>query len=375
MNLSEKTKINLTSGAFLIGIILILLLVGEIIVPFILAIFIAYLLNPFILKIKKWIKNRNLAVTSFLLICTLFFLGVLFFLGGHIVKDTNRLVSSVNIFVDKYDKEVNDTKENVSNFLYEIYESETIQSKITISDTISIEENKEDLLTSLESVYSFFLDNSETQVDKINQSDQKPWSWFYILIYTILYTVIILYTYDYFQETYTKYFDRNKPNRSDNIWQKFNEVFMKYFKQRTKVVLINIIIFIVSFSVINLPGAIVIGVISGLLTYASQFHYFSLPMTIVGCWVLSIEHDYSFFLFFGIVLLIYVLVSILEETLFLSKIMNSVNGMNSAVTILAFALSIHIFGSFVGTVVALPLTQLILILLDRHLLHLKKQSQ
>ena len=182
MNLSEKTKINLTSGAFLIGIILILLLVGEIIVPFILAIFIAYLLNPFILKIKKWIKNRNLAVTSFLLICTLFFLGVLFFLGGHIVKDTNRLVSSVNIFVDKYDKEVNDTKENVSNFLYEIYESETIQSKITISDTLSIEENKEDLLTSLESVYSFFLDNSETQVDKINQSDHKPWSWFYILI-------------------------------------------------------------------------------------------------------------------------------------------------------------------------------------------------
>ncbi len=192
-----------------------------------------------------------------------------------------------------------------------------------------------------------------------------------MLIYTILYTLMILYTYTYFENKYIKYFVTNKHTKKDSygIWQDFKLVFLNYFRQRAKVVLISMLIFISAFSLINLPGAIIIGIIAGILCYASHFHFLTLPLTAVGCWVLSMEHDLSFFLFFGIILIVYILVSILEETIFFDKIMKSVNGMNPAIMILAFALWCYIFGGFIGTIIALPLTQLILIYIDRLLLH------
>jgi predicted PurR-regulated permease PerM len=97
-----------------------------------------------------------------------------------------------------------------------------------------------------------------------------------------------------------------------------------------------------------------------------------LPVTAIGCWVLSVETNVHFLVFFGIVLVIYILVSVLEEMIFFPKIMKSVSGMNAAVMILAFSLWIYLLGSFVGTVLALPITQLILIYMDRILIHPKE---
>ena len=78
-------------------------------------------------------------------------------------------------------------------------------------------------------------------------------------------------------------------------------------------------------------------------------------------------------LFFGIVLGVYALVSALEETVFFNRIMKSVSGMNPAITILAFSFWVYVLGGFVGTILALPLTQLVLIYLDRILEHQKEQ--
>ena len=198
-----------------------------------------------------------------------------------------------------------------------------------------------------------------------------------MLIYTALYSVVILYTYDYFEEKQNKYFEKNKRNNDklDGVWQDFKTVFLKYFRQRTKVVMISICIFILAFSLMDLPGAIIIGIIAGILTYAAHFHYFSLPLVGIGCWMLSIENNTNFFLFFGIVLAVYVLISLLEETVFFNKIMQSVSGMNPAITILSFVLWIYLFGGFTGTIIALPLTQLILIYIDRIMLFSKEKTK
>ncbi len=111
------------------------------------------------------------------------------------------------------------------------------------------------------------------------------------------------------------------------------------------------------------------------MTYAAHFHYLTLPITGIGCWILSIEHDTNFFLFFGILAAIYILISILEETVFFNRIMKSVNGMNPAIMILSFTLWIFVFGGFAGTIIALPLTQLIMIYMDRLMLYSKEKRK
>ncbi len=368
MKLTEKNKLYLIGIVSLITILFLLLWIGEIILPFVFALLIAYLLNPVILKIQKKIKNRYLAISSFLIVTTLVFVGIIFFFGGHIIKDTKRLVNSVEIFTQEHEPQIKNIKNSVINFVDQTYNNETVQTQIESSAT---KENEEKLMTTLKSVYSFFENPTKTN----DVSDSKPWSPIYMFFFTLIYAVFILFSYDYFENKYDKYFSNRKPvNKNlEGILSDFKVTFLNYFTQRTKVVLINMIILISAFSIMDLPGAIIIGIITGLLSYASQYHYFSLPLVGIGCWILSIENGSNFFIYFGIILIVFILISVLEETLYFEKIMKSVKGMNSAIMLLSFTLWIFVFGGFTGTIIALPLTQLILIYMDRLLLYSKQK--
>lgn len=337
MTFTEKNKAYIVGALILVAVVALLLLVGEIVLPFVFALFLAYLLNPVILKVQKRIKNRSLAVTSLLLATSLLFLGIVVFFGGHIVKDTKRLVYSVENFTQQNEQNIKEIKGSLETFVDDVYNHEIVKEQLQSSDTLTSDEKKEGLMSALESVYSFFDSPSEV---KEEQPAAKPWSTFSMLTYTLLYTIFILYSFGYFEGKYLKYFGEAKPTNKilDATWRDFNLVFISYFKQRAKVVLLNIVIFIIAFSFMDLPGAIIIGIISGLLTYASHFQYLSLPLVAIGCWVLSIENDHSFFLYFGISAAIYILVSVLEETVYFDKVMKSVNGMNPAVMLLAFTL-------------------------------------
>ena len=369
MTLSKKNKTYLIGGLSLVVFLLLLSYLGEIILPFVFALFIAYLLNPTILSIQKKVKSKSLAVTIFLVGITTLLAGGLVFFGNQIVNDSKRFVSAVEIFVDRNEDQINELKTNALGLVEDVYDSELVQNQIatTTSDSTKTEDVEKTLKSAFESVYSL-ISPSET---KPTEPQKESWSWLYMLVYTIIYTVIILYTYDYFEEKYEKYFG-NKKRVNDNlldIWNDFKKVFLDYFRQRTKVVLLSTLIFILAFSLIDLPGAIIIGIISGILTYASQFHYFSLPLVGIGSWVLSVQNDTSFFIYFGILLAVYILVSILEETVFFTKIMKSVSGMNPAIVFLSFSLWVYVFGGFTGTIIALPLTQLIMIYADRLILY------
>ena len=113
MSLSEKVKAYLIGGFSLGAILLLLQWVGEIILPFVFALFVAYLLNPLILKIQTKIKNRNLAITSFFFGTTLLVVGTIFFLAGHITNDAKRFVTAVEIFEDENEQQIKDIKNSV----------------------------------------------------------------------------------------------------------------------------------------------------------------------------------------------------------------------------------------------------------------------
>jgi predicted PurR-regulated permease PerM len=366
MTLTDKNKAYLIGGLSLAVLVSLILLVGEIVLPFVFAIFIAYLINPLILKIQKKIKNRAVALTSFFIVVTLLFFGGIFFFGGHVIKDTKRLVNAVEVFIGDNEDQINYIKESLGGFVDDVYYDERVQEQINSSDTLTAEEQQESIISTLGSVYSFL----ESPEEQNNDPEKKPWSALNMLLYTLIYTAFILYTYDYFEEKYAKYFKGKKTsNKSvEGIWRDFKMVFMSYFKQRAWVVLINMGILITTFSIMDLPGAIIIGVLTAILSYASHFHYLSLPIGAIGCWVLSVENESSFLLYFGILLMAFILVSVLEETIYFDKIMKSVNGMNPAIMMLSFALWIYVFGGLVGTIIALPLTELILIYLGKMIL-------
>ena len=88
-----------------------------------------------------------------------------------------------------------------------------------------------------------------------------------------------------------------------------------------------------------------------------------LPLSI-GCLVLSIENEQSFFLYFGIIVGVFMLASVLEEVVLNPKIMEYNIGMNPVIMVLALSIWGYILG-WVGVVIAIPLTSLLIIYFKR----------
>ncbi len=393
MNLSHKNKVYLLGTATALAICLIIWSLGEIILPFIFGVFIAYLLNPVVLKIQAKIKKRSLAVTTLLTTIAIITLSTTVLFGGHIIHDAKRLVRAVNSFGVQNKSQINGVKNSLTAFFQDVQKNETVKSllqdqktkkndlqnnlKNNLKNTLQNDLKKEDLSGAIKSVYSFFSSPEEEKKEKNNSTNSSSWSPLFMTCYSFLYAAFILYSFGYF-ETQINRFMRSNTLQNETlkgIWEDYKVVFIQYFKQRIKVVVINLVIALAAFSMMDLPGAVIVGILTAMLSSAAHFHYLSLPLSLIGCWVLSIENDVNFLVYLGVLLIPYILISILEELVYFDKIMKSVNAMNPAITMFSFTLWIYVFGGFIGTIIALPLTRLIMIYMDRVLIYSVKQNK
>jgi predicted PurR-regulated permease PerM len=205
------------------------------------------------------------------------------------------------------------------------------------------------------------------------KQSKKGINWFVLVLYAMGYFIYIIYGYTYFERKFEKYFggERAENNVISDFLHDFQSAFLVYFKQRSKIVLIASAFFITAFLIIGIPGAIIAGLIAGLLCYIPHFHYLALLPLALSCWAVSIEKDGSFMLYFGLVILTFIILSIVEELILFPKIMKGVSAMNPSIMLISLAVWSHVFGT-VGLLIALPLTTVLLIYLDRILLKRKE---
>lgn len=132
-----------------------------------------------------------------------------------------------------------------------------------------------------------------------------------------------------------------------------------YFRGQALIALIVGVLFVIGFSIIKLPLAIVLGLLIGLLTLVPYLKVLALiPCAVMGL-LQSVETGQSF----GSVLLgiaiVFAIVQVIEDMLLTPKIMGRVTGLNPAVILL----SLSVWGSLmgmVGMIIALPMTTLII---------------
>jgi predicted PurR-regulated permease PerM len=359
---------------------------GAIILPFLIGIFGASLANSIVVKIQKKVPNRNLSVTLFLLGAVVLLLGSGWLFGSQLVNDSRRLNNAFVTFLDDNNQEIDETSKTIKSYIEKIYPSKKTNNGIDYDfnldslrlnsvkrsalniDSLNIDSNK--LSESLSSITSFFTSNDE---EKANTSTL---SWFLTLLYSTGYFIYTLYTFTYFEDRFNKYFGAEKKSNSqlDSIIHDFQNTIIKYFRQRSIIVLICSAIFISAFSIIGIPGAIILGLLAGTLCYIAHFHYVILLPAALSCWVLSIEQSHSFFLYFGLIVAVLALVSAFEEFVFFPKIMTGVASMNPAIMLVSLSFWSFLFGT-IGLFIALPLTTLVLLYADRLLLDRKKQLE
>ena len=365
------------SLAILIAVLVVFYFVGGIILPFIIGLLAAYIVHPWIAKLRRIIPNRSLAVTVFLLLSFAASIGTVVLFGASIVNDFKRLNGAFVKLAEENSEKIDETMQTVEYYIEQIYTSEEVQNELqSLNESAdSLEDNASEVIsTAMTKITSFLGSGSDGEETDDNSNDIN---WFVVFFTSIGYFIYILYTFPYFERHFKRYFDGDFKRMSNvqGFIQDFHRIFLHYFRQRTKIVLICMSIFLATFLIMGLPGAILIAFVAGILCYIAHFHYLALIPLSLSCWVLSVERGHSFFVYFGIVLGVFILVSILEELVLYPKLLKGYDALNPAVLTLSIALCSHFFGVVFGALIALPLTSVLLIYLDRLLMYLKGNLQ
>ena len=347
----------------------------EIVLPFFLGLGLAYLANPIIKKIQRIIPSRNLAVTIFFVGIILITSGITLLFAKQIANDFIRLNGSFRTYAKNNKDKLDETTKTISGYIEKIYDPEKLKESLNI-DSLSNNEyykkiNKDSLLNNLDidtikeslaAITSFF-----TSDEKVEQ-EADTFSWFFILFTSILYFVYINYQFSYFEDSWQKYFDKKRSEKVNRVVADFKKTFVAYFKQRGKIVIIYMVIYTSAFFIVGLPGALILGIIAGLLCFVPYLQYLTLIPISLGCLVLSMENNNNFFIYFGIILGIFILSSLLEELVLYPRIMNKTVTMNPVIIMLSLSVWGYLLGLF-GVLIALPLTSLVLSYIKQILLY------
>ena len=189
---------------------------------------------------------------------------------------------------------------------------------------------------------------------------------------TLLYMFFILLDY----ETLTANWVRIFPKKNRPFWS----VLMKdverelnnYIRGQGLVALCMGIMFCIGFTIIGFPMAIGLGILIGIMDLVPYLHTFALIPTAFLAMLKAADTGQNFWLVFGLAFLVFCVVQIITDMVVTPKIMGKAMGLNPAILLLSLSVWGALLG-FLGLIVALPLTTLIIAYWQRYVTKEKPQ--
>ena len=307
--------------------------------PFLIALFIAYLINPLITFIqdKLRVKSRGLAIAIGLSFSTLV-IGLFTLLSLPVVnKEFRNAATLLKEYADVIPPIPTEFEDQVNKFLHSDQAMGFINSS-TISETV----NK--IAPILKTLFN------ET-IDLV----MGVFGIFLILIYL----VFILQGYPTFSKTWINWIPLNFRYQANGISRDLNEGMQAYFRGQATIAFIVGVLFCLGFSIIGLPLAILMGILIGLLNLIPYLQILGFIPTFSLCILQSMETGQSLWTTIGAATLVFFIIQLIQETILIPRIMNKVTGLHPAIILL----SLSVWGSLLGItgfILALPISTLLL---------------
>ena len=175
----------------------------------------------------------------------------------------------------------------------------------------------------------------------------------------LLYMFFILLDYEYLSKNWIRIF----PKSTHHFWQELAQdaanALNAYVRGQCLVALTMGILFCIGFTIIGFPMAIGLGILIGILDLVPYLHTFALIPTAFLAGLKALDTGQSFWVVFGLALLVFAVVQVIIDMVVTPKIMGKQMGLNPAILLLSLSVWGALLG-FIGLIVALPLTTLIM---------------
>lgn len=313
---------------------------SAVLIPFFVAWLFAYLLYP----IVKFIENKiHIRVRALSIILTLLFvlsiIGLIIYLIiPPMIEQFQKLYEILTHWV----RESTHTND-ISAWLSE----KILENQEQITAFFKSRDFTEALKTAAPKVFSFVGQTASVLVSIIAS------------LITLLYMFFILLDYEYLTTNWIRIFPKKVRPFWHDLAKDVERELNNYIRGQGSVALCMGVMFCIGFTIMDFPMAIGLGIMIGIMDLIPYLHTFALIPTAFLAMLKAADTGQNFWIIFGLAVGLFVLIQIITDMVVTPKIMGKAMGLNPAILLLSLSVWGAVLG-FIGLIVALPLTTLII---------------
>lgn len=338
--------------AVLVALYLLVRRLSGVLLPFLISFVVAYMLAPIVnfFQHKCRLKNRVLSIVVTLLLVIGLLTGAVAAVVPAISRQATSLSQSIKTYVSQWDG-----NEYFSPRVNERIE-EIIQS-IDIKTLISSEEVQQ----GIKKVIPILGDWISSGVNAIMGLA--------VAFICILYIIFLLIDYEKISTNWHKYIPNRFRNSIVMLISDLDRNMNAYFRGQALVAGIVGILFAIGFQIIGLPMGIGIGLFIGVLNLVPYLQALGIPPCIILGLIQSAETGRPVWIVMLCVAAVFIIVQTIQDMVLVPTIMGNVTGMGPAWILLSLSVWGSLLG-FVGMIIALPVTTLLVSYYKRFVLHI-----
>lgn len=334
-------RIFFSAAGLLIALYLLYVLKG-VLLPFMVAMLLAYMMEPIVLWNRKWLHCRKrflpVMLTLIEVLTVIGVFGAIFV--PYLISETTQMAEAVQKYAV--------SQVNIPYLSREIHDF--------IQDNINFEEVSKYL--SQEQWGNIAKSVLSSSWSVLSSSVGFVWelvSWLIVLLYLIF----IMLDYERLTLSFRQLVPFSHRKKVFKIFDDIKMAMNRYFRGQFLIASLVGILFSIGFVIVGLPMGVAFGLFIGMLNMVPYLQLISLPICFLLCLMGTVSDGMEFWPLLWESLAVYVVVQLIQDLLLTPKIMGKVMGLNPAIILLSLSVWGCLLG-FLGLIIALPLTTLVL---------------
>lgn len=333
----------------LVAVLYLLDILSNVLLPFLVACLIAYLLEPSVkLNMRMLRTKRRFLPVMMTLLETVFLLGVIcWMLIPYLVQECSDMTKIVRDYASSQ-IQIPYLSNEIHDFIRNNVDFDQIGRLLSRDQWIELAKS------SISKTWSFIGSSLSVIVGVV--------SWLIVFLYLIF----LMLDYERFVGSLRQLVPYDHRQQVFQIVNDIENVMNRYFRGQFYIASLVGLLFAAGFLFIGLPMAVIFGLFIGMLNMVPYLQLISIPIAILLCLVGSIAGGPVFWVLFWECMAVYVGVQCIQDLLLTPKIMGKAMGLNPAVILLSLSVWGSLLG-FLGMIIALPLTTLLLSYYDLYI--------
>lgn len=319
-------------------VVLLIRYLRGVLLPFFAACFLAYILQPVVEYNRKWMHTKGRALASIVTVIdiTLVISLIVYLFLPTVIHETDELGKILHD-VSSGKSAMPPVYRYIVDFINHYFNPDNLKSIFSGDHIMEIINGGSSILEESLSVIVTII------------------SW----LLTLIYVLFILIDYPQISKGFKMIVPHKYRAKFLSVFADVSDSMNHYFRGQGMVALCAMVFYSIGFTIVDLPLAIPMGILVGILYMIPYFQYVTLIPVAAICLVYSLGGQADFLQMLGKCLLVYVVSQCICDYIITPHIMGKEMGMNPAIILLSLSVWGTLLG-IIGMIIALPFTSLIM---------------